>query len=76
MSKITDERLSIARTILEKLRDQPMRWTELQKVTTRIFTYARFQSTLSWLLQRSYINRIQRGLYSITDKGRDFLEAI
>ncbi|MFB0522303.1 MAG: hypothetical protein ACETV1_00905 [Candidatus Bathyarchaeia archaeon] len=77
MSKIVDERLRVAKIILGHLLEGPRRWTELEKLTTRISpTYARFQSTLGWLLRKGYVMRLERGLYSITDKGEVFLEAI
>jgi len=77
LSKIVDERLRVAKIILGHLAEGPLRWTELEKLTTRVSpTFARFQSTLGWLLRNGYVIRLERGLYSITDKGEAFLKAI
>lgn len=77
MSEIVNERLRVAKIILGNLLSQPRRWTELEKLTTRVSpTYSRFQSTLTWLLENGYITRLERGLYGITDKGETFYEVI
>jgi predicted transcriptional regulator len=63
--KRLDEKLRIARIMLEKLSEGPIRWTPLKA-----------QVIIKWLLSNGYISRPERGVYQITEKGYKFLKAI
>lgn len=72
-----DEKLSAARTVLGMLRDGPMRWTPLTKAILRkSSTPWKSQSILDWLRARGYVDRPERGLYRITEKGLRFLDTL
>ena len=73
MSKTVDETHRVAKIILEQLKEKPRRWTELEKLTTKSSpTYGRFQTTLKWLQQNGYVNKPEKGLYEISNKGKSF----
>mgnify|MGYP005659342579 CR=1 FL=1 len=73
-----NRRMRTAKIILEILEDgNPRRWTEISKSTImKSPTPAAFRGAFRWLLKNSYIEKLDRGLYSITDKGRILLEAL
>ena len=77
MTEHLDEKLRVARIVLQKLRDGPMRWTPLTKAILReSMTPWKAQSILDWLRRRGYVERPQRGVYRITEKGRRFLDTL
>ena len=77
MTERLDEKLRVARIVLQKLRDGPMRWTPLTKAILReSMTPWKAQSILDWLRRRDYVERPQRGVYRITEKGRRFLDTL
>jgi len=54
-----------------------MRWTPLVKATIEKSPSPwKVQTILEWLLQHGYIERPERGLYRITDKGIQFLKTL
>ena len=72
-----NRRLHAAKVILEQLIEKPQRWTELEKATVRASpTFLSFRSTLEWLPGNSYVQRLSRGAYDITDRGRIFPRAL
>jgi len=72
-----EERLRTAGTILKHLRRGPRRYTELLKLTLGDgATPGTFRSTVQWLLDQGYVERPQRGVYQITEKGRTLLSAL
>jgi len=72
-----NHRIYTAKVILELLREKPRRWTELEKLTVKASpTFSSFRNTLIWLHKNGYVERVSRGLYSITDKGQTFLKAV
>ena len=74
---LLEEKLKLAKIVLSKLEDGPKRWTELLKLTlAECGTPHKFQSILDFLLEKGYVDRPERGLYRITDKGRQFLQAL
>ena len=77
MTERLDEKLRVARSILLKLRDEPMRWTPL---TTAVLQESpspwKAQTIIGWLLKHGYVERPERGIYSITEKGLQFLETL
>jgi len=77
LTKRLDEQLRVARLVLEKLRDGPLRWTPLMKATlSSSGTPSTFRSTIYWLIEHDYVERPERGVYCITQKGRHLLEAL
>lgn len=78
MSKILERRLHLGRIILEKLIEKKeMRWTSLMKATMKhCGTPHTYGTIMEWLLKNEYIERPKRGLYRITDKGKELLKSI
>lgn len=77
MTERLNEKLGVARIVLEKLKDSPMRWTPLTKaVLQKSPSPWDTRSALEWLLRHGYIMRPERGLYRITSKGLQFLEGL
>ena len=75
--KRLDENLRIARIMLEMLEKGPMRWTLLMKMVVKESPSPwKVQVTITWLLDNGYIERPERGVYSITKKGIALLNAI
>ena len=73
MSKTVDETHRVGKVILGHLLKRQHRWTELEKLTIKGSpTYGRFQTTLKWLCQNGYVNKAERGVYKITEKGKIF----
>ena len=77
MSKVLKRKMKVAKIILAQLQKEDTRWTELYKITlVQSGTPWMFQNMMRWLLKEGYIERIERGLYHITDKGSAFLELL
>ena len=77
MTERLDEKLKAVRIVLENLSGGPVRWTPLMKATLRGSpTPWKFQTILKWLLVQGYIERVGRGVYRITDKGRALLGSL
>ena len=75
--KRLDEKLRIARIMLEKLEEGPMRWTPLMKIVVKESPSPwKAQVIIKWLLSNGYISRPKRGVYQITEKGIKFLKAM
>ena len=75
--KRLDEKLRIARIMLEKLSEGPMRWTPLLKMVVKESPSPwKVQVIIKWLLFNGYISRPERGVYQITEKGNKFLKAM
>lgn len=77
MTERLDKKLSMARIVLDKLTDSPMRWTQLIKIVVKksLFPWEA-QVIVRWLLEKGYIERPERGVYSITEKERVLLKSI
>ena len=55
-SKVSSERLRLAKILLQELREQPLAWTELEKkLLHRCGTHGKFRSLMSWLRKNGYI---------------------
>jgi len=69
---------SVARAIvLQKLKGGPMRWTPLVKsILQESPSPWKAQTIIEWLLKHGYIERPEKGLYRITEKGLRFLETL
>jgi len=77
VTKRLDEKLDMARIVLDRLKDGPMRWTSLTKtVVKKSPSPWEAQVIIRWLLDNGYIERPERGVYSITEKGRALLKSI
>jgi len=77
MTERLEEKLRIARTILNRLQEEPMRWTPLMKATLGDSgTPSTFRNILDWLLRCGYIERPERGLYMMAERGRMFLRVL
>ena len=67
----------LRKTILELLTKGDVHYTELEKkACTTCYHFATsntFKSQLRYLLENNHINRIARGVYRITDKGKNYL---
>jgi len=77
MTERLDEKLSMARIVLDRLKDGPMRWTPLTKIVVKKSPSPwEAQVMIRWLLKNGYIERPERGMYAITEKGKKFLKSI
>ncbi|MCW4016813.1 MAG: winged helix-turn-helix domain-containing protein [Candidatus Bathyarchaeota archaeon] len=80
MSRRREEQDMMDKVILSALKGGDMRWTVLEKnvLTTchSLATRTRFDNRLRYLLQKEYIERVSRGVYTITEKGTKYMEVI
>ena len=77
MTERLNDQLRVAHIVLEKLREGPMRWTPLTKAVIQESTSPwKAQNLLEWLLRHDYVERPERGLYRITEKGRHLLKTL
>ena len=77
MTERLDEKLRAARIVLEKLMYGSIRWTPLVKtVINESPSPWKAQTILQWLLEHDYIERSERGVYNITEKGRNLLKSL
>jgi DNA-binding PadR family transcriptional regulator len=71
------ERDVLRRTILELLAKGCVHYTDLdKKVCASCHSFATtntFKSQLHYLLNNKYVNRIARGVYQITSRGKNYL---
>jgi DNA-binding PadR family transcriptional regulator len=71
------ERDVLRRTILELLAKGCVHYTDLdKKVCASCHSFATtntFKSQLHYLLSNKYVNRIARGVYKITPRGKNYL---
>ncbi len=70
------DRLADAQDILAALEGAPSRWTPLTKKALKNSTPWRFQATLEWLRKERYVERPERGIYRITERGKVLLRAL
>jgi len=77
MTERLNRQLKVAGIVLELLSKGDMRWTPLTKAVLKESpTPWKAQSILRWLLDHRYIERPDRGLYRITEKGLEFLRTL
>ncbi|MCW4033818.1 MAG: winged helix-turn-helix domain-containing protein [Candidatus Bathyarchaeota archaeon] len=80
MSQRREEQDMLDKVILGALNRCDVRWTALEKkVLTSchsLATRTRFDNRLRYLLKKEYIQRVNRGVYHITDKGKQYMEVI
>jgi DNA-binding PadR family transcriptional regulator len=71
------ERDVLRRSILELLSKGCVHYTDLEKkVCATCLPFATtntFKPQLAYLLKRGFIERVSRGIYRITEKGRNYL---
>jgi predicted transcriptional regulator len=66
--------LEIAKHLLKTLGDKTMcrtDWTVLTRITS-----TRFHRSLRFLLAKGYVEKVGRGVYKMSEKGRRFLEVV
>jgi len=72
-----DKKLRIARIALDRLQEGPMRWTQLTKIVVKESPSPwKAQVIIKWLLENGYVERPEKGVYNITEKGRTLLKSI
>jgi len=80
MSRRREEQDMMDKVILAALKNGHIRWTVLEKnvLTTchSLATRTRFDNRLRYLLKKEYIERVSRGIYSITEKGTKYMQVI
>jgi DNA-binding HxlR family transcriptional regulator len=70
------DRLETIKLILSALEESPNRWTPLVRRMMASSTPWVTQSCLRWLLAEGYVERPSRGLYRLTEKGRQLLAVL
>jgi len=68
-------RLPFAKLMLQKLGDKTIHRTDWE-ISCHPCSYSYFRSTLEFLLDQEFVERIERGIYRITEKGKKFGESI
>ena len=80
MSRRREEQDTLDKAILSALKRGDVNWTALEKkVLTSchsLATRTRFDNRLRYLLKKAYVERVSRGVYSITEKGTKYMEVI
>ena len=76
-SKVSSERLRLAKIMLRELREEPLSWTELEKgLLHQCGTHGKFRSLMSWLRKNGYIIKMDgprtRGRYRYNPKKVGF----
>jgi len=74
------ERDTIRKIILGMINRGPIHWTDLKKMVLGscypFATDSTFAAQMRYLLRKGHIERVERGTYSITDKGKMYLEIL
>jgi len=77
LTEVLDKKLSIARIALERLRERPMRGTQLTKIIVKESPSPwKAQVIIKWLRENGYVESPERGIYCISEKGRALLKSI
>ena len=64
MTERLDKKLDIARIVLDKLKEGPMRWTQLMKIIVKKSSSPwQAQIIIRWLLKNGYIENPERGIF-------------
>lgn len=72
-----DEQIQLVKVMLSKMAGKEVHWTEFMKLTLQeCGTPATFHRLLSFMLRQGYIVRKERGVYEITEKGRNLMKAL
>lgn len=75
-----EDRLKLANLMLLKLGDHTMRVKDWEKLCYREFRieinfgHQKFWNLLPFLLKEGYVEKLQRGVYHVTEKGKKQLE--
>lgn len=72
--KTREERWKFARFLLEKLGDKTLRRTDWE-ILCQPCSYNAFRSALRFLLKEGFVERLERGIYHITERGEKIVEA-
>jgi len=74
------ERDTMRKIILSLVKKGPIHWTDLKKkILGSCYPFATdstFAAEMRYLLRSGHIERVERGTYSITDKGKKYLEIL
>jgi len=75
-----ERRLELARLILKKLEQQPLRWTPLLKTMIQVCgSPPRLYYVLKFLEQKGFVQRVAikgKSHWSITDRGKELLKVL
>ena len=74
------ERDTMRKIILSLVKKGPIHWTDLKKKILGschpFATDSTFAAQMRYLLRNGHIERVERGTYRITDKGKKYLEIL
>jgi len=74
------ERDTMRKIILNMINRGPIHWTDLKKMILgschSFATDSTFAAQIRYLLRSGHIERVERGIYRITDKGKKYLEIL
>jgi len=74
------ERDTMRKIVLSMINRGPIHWTDLKKMILGschpFATDSTFAAQMRYLLRKGHIERVERGTYSITDKGKMYLEIL
>lgn len=74
------QRDTLRKIILNILKNGNIHWTDLKKrVLGSRYPYATdstFANQMRYLLEKGYIHRVTRGIYSVTPQGDKYLEVL
>jgi len=75
-----ERRLELAKSILKKLEQQPLRWTPLLKTMIQVCgSPPRLYYVLKFLEQKGFVQRVAikgKSHWSITDRGKELLKVL
>jgi DNA-binding PadR family transcriptional regulator len=70
----------LRKSVLELLAKSDLHYTDLEKkiciMCCQFATSNTFKTQLRYLLENNYIDRISRGIYHITNKGKNYLNLL
>ena len=79
-TKSLEKRLELARLILRKLEQQPLRWTPLLKATIQVSgSPPRLYYILKYLEKNAFIQHVtidKKPHWTVTEKGKELLKAL
>ena len=71
-----DESLQTITVLLDALRRDELRWTQLVKIGYRAATPWRVHHLICWLVEQGAVRHPYRGVYALTNEGRTLLNAL
>lgn len=75
---ITKRKLDLVKKILEILDEDEWRWTDLQTAAIKDShcSAATFYFAIKFALQKKWLKKVRRGVYTRTSKGKALLEVL